>query len=84
MSKTRQLSAKDVLRALAAFGFAIVKIRGSHAKLRRVLKSGERQTLTVPIHKSIAPGTVRAIYRQAQRFMPEEDLRPWFFHEDKE
>jgi hypothetical protein len=47
-----------------------------------VLKSGERQTLTVPIHKSIAPGTVRAIYRQAQRFIPEEDLRPWFFHED--
>jgi len=82
VSRIRQLSAKDVLRALATFGFGVVTIRGSHAKLRRVLKSGERQTLTVPIHKSIAPGTVRAIYRQAQRFIPEEDLRPWFFHED--
>lgn len=82
MSKLRQLSAKDILRALGAFGFATIKIRGSHAKLRRVLKSGERQTLTVPIHKSIAPGTLQAIYRQAQRFIPEQDLRPWFYADE--
>ena len=83
MSELRQMSASDVLRALASFGFAVIKIRGSHAKLRRVLKSGERQTLSVPIHKSIAPGTLRAIYRQALRFIPEEDLKPWFFHQDR-
>ena len=82
MSKMRQLSGKDVLRALAALGFVTVKIRGSHAKVRRVLENGERQTLTIPIHKSIAPGTLHAIYRQAQRFIPEEELRPWFYADE--
>jgi hypothetical protein len=24
-----------------------------------------------------------AIFRQALRYVPEADLRPWFFHEDK-
>jgi len=55
-------------------------MRGSHAKLVRILASGERQTLTVPTHKQLAPGTLRAIFRQALRYIPEGDLRPWFFH----
>jgi predicted RNA binding protein YcfA (HicA-like mRNA interferase family) len=83
MTALRQMSAREVLRALASSGFAIVSTRGSHAKLRRVLPSGERQTLTIPIHKQLAPGTLRAIYRQALRYIPESDLHPWFFHEDK-
>ena len=77
----RQMSGRDVLKALGSFGFQVVTIRGSHAKLRRVLSSGERQTLTVPIHKKLAPGTLHAIYRQASRYVPEEDLREWFFTE---
>jgi predicted RNA binding protein YcfA (HicA-like mRNA interferase family) len=83
MSELLQMSASNVLRALASFGFAVIKIKGSHAKLRRVLKHGERQTLSVPIHRSIAPGALRAIYRQALRFIPEEDLKPWFFHQHR-
>jgi len=75
----RQLGGKDVLRALASFGFHIISTRGSHVKLRRILASGERQTLIVPMHKQLAPGTVRAIFRQASRYIPEQDLRPWFF-----
>lgn len=82
MSRQRQMAARDVLRALGSFGFQVVTIRGSHAKLRRILPSGEKQTLTVPTHKSLAPGTLHAIYRQASRFVPAEDLRPWFFHQD--
>jgi predicted RNA binding protein YcfA (HicA-like mRNA interferase family) len=53
--------------------------RGSHVKLRRVLPTGERQTLTIPVHKSLAPGTLHAIFRQAARYVPEAQLRPWFF-----
>ena len=83
MGHLRQMSAREVLRALGNFGFAVLKIRGSHAKLRRILPSGERQTLTVPIHKELAPGTLHAIFRQALRYIPEGDLRPWFFHEQK-
>jgi len=83
MGHLRRMSAREVLRALGNFGFAVLGIRGSHAKLRRILPSGERQTLTVPIHKELAPGTLRAIFRQALRYIPESDLRPWFFHEDE-
>lgn len=77
--RLRALGARDVLRALAAFGFEVASVRGSHVKLRRVTASGQVQILTVPHHRELAPGTVRAIYRQACRFVPEEELRPRFF-----
>ncbi len=83
MGHLRRMSAQEVLRALGNFGFAVLRIRGSHAKLRRVLPSGEHQTLTVPIHKELAAGTLRAIFRQALRYIPESDLRPWFFHDEE-
>ncbi len=83
MTRLRQLSAREVLRALNSFGFQVVGIRGSHAKLRRVLASGERQTLTIPLHKGLAPGTLHAIFRQASRYLPEADLKPWFFTEER-
>jgi predicted RNA binding protein YcfA (HicA-like mRNA interferase family) len=72
-----------VLRALGSFGFQVVSMRGSHAKLRRVLSAGEKQTLTIPVHKDLAPGTLHAIFRQALRYIPEADLRPWFFTQDR-
>jgi predicted RNA binding protein YcfA (HicA-like mRNA interferase family) len=77
----RKLRAREVLRALGSFRFEVVATRGSHARLRRVLPNGERQTLTVPLHKTLSAGTVRAIFRQAARFLPESDLRPWFFQD---
>ncbi len=78
-SGLRRLSARDVLAALESFGFEVVATRGSHAKLRRVSEDGQRQTLTVPLHKDLDLGTIRAIYRQATRFIPESELRPWFY-----
>ena len=83
MTRLKTLSGRDVIRALTSFGFVLVSIRGSHAKMRRILSAGEAQTLTIPIHKELATGTLRAIFRQALRYIPEEDLRPWFFHEDR-
>lgn len=83
MGRLRQMAAREVLRAFATFGFTVASVRGSHAKLLRVLASGERQILTVPLHKQLAAGTLRAIFRQALRYIPEEDLRPWFFHQDR-
>ena len=79
MPRLRQLTARDVLRALGGFGFEVVATKGSHAKLVRRLPSGERQVLTVPLHRHLAPGTVRAVVRQAARFVPESELRPVFF-----
>jgi predicted RNA binding protein YcfA (HicA-like mRNA interferase family) len=77
--KLRSLSARDVLRALRHFGFEVVAVRGSHARLQRLTNAGDTQTLTIPLHKTLARGTTRAIFRQASRYVHEDDLRPWFF-----
>ena len=80
MSKRlRRLSSREVCGALGRFGFEVVASRGSDAKLRRTTSEGLRQTLTVPLHRELAPGTLRAIFRQVCRFVPEEDLGPVFF-----
>jgi len=77
--RPRRLSGREVLRIFGTFGFEVVATRGSHAKLRRISGDGTRQTLTVPLHRSLAEGTVRAILRQAARFVPESELRRRFF-----
>jgi predicted RNA binding protein YcfA (HicA-like mRNA interferase family) len=58
-----------------------VATRGSHAKFRRVTQHGEPQTLTLPLHKELDIGTIRAIYRQAARFIPELELRTFFYRD---
>ncbi len=80
--RLRRLGGRDVLRALGACGFVVVSTRGSHAKLRRVLSDGTRQTLTVPVHRTLAAGTLQAVFRQACRYVPEAELRPHFFGKD--
>jgi predicted RNA binding protein YcfA (HicA-like mRNA interferase family) len=59
-------------------GFSVVSQRGSHMKLRRIV-TGETQTLTIPAHTELDAGTLRAIIRQASRFVPEQDLRLHFY-----
>jgi predicted RNA binding protein YcfA (HicA-like mRNA interferase family) len=79
--RLRRLSAREVLARLQGFGFEVVATRGSHAKLRRVTQHGERQTLTLPLHKELDIGTIRAIDRQAARFIPELELRTFFYRD---
>jgi predicted RNA binding protein YcfA (HicA-like mRNA interferase family) len=76
--KPRRLSGRDVVRVLAGFGFVVVATRGSHAKLRRRSADGDA-ILTVPLHRELAHGTIRAIYRQACRFIEAGELRPLLF-----
>ena len=75
----RRLGARDVLRILHEFGFEVRSIRGSHAKLARLNSTGRKEILVVPIKRQLTIGTLHAIYRQASRFVPEEDLRAKFF-----
>jgi predicted RNA binding protein YcfA (HicA-like mRNA interferase family) len=82
MASLKRLSARQILRILQTFGFSAVSIRGSHAKLKRVVEGGQPQVLTVRLHRELAPGTIQAIYRQALRFLPERDLHPQFFGSD--
>lgn len=80
MAKPKNLSGNDVIAVLRRFGFAQFSQRGSHVKLRRETPSG-RQTLTVPIHKELDKGTLRALFRQACRYIPKNKLVPYFFTE---
>ena len=79
MPKLRTLTGPDVVRILSQFGFEPVSQRGSHRKLRRILSDGSRQTLTIPLHHELDTGTLRAIYRQATRYIAESDLREHFY-----
>ena len=79
MPRLKQLSGKDVITILHSLGFSTVSQRGSHAKLRRVLLSGAKQTLTIPIHDEIDTGTLRAIVRQASRYISDEELNEHFY-----
>ena len=79
MPKLRVLGGREVVKILSRFGFKVISQRGSHVKLRRILSDGTKQTLTIPLHEELDRGTLRAIYRQALRYLPEKDLKPHFY-----
>lgn len=54
------VSGSEVIDALTAMDLIRVSQRGSHAKLRNGVR-----TAIVPLHKELAPGTLRSIIRQA-------------------
>jgi predicted RNA binding protein YcfA (HicA-like mRNA interferase family) len=80
MSKLKTLSGENLLDIFSQFGFYSISQRGSHAKLRRVLQNGEKQTLTIPLHDELDKGTLKVIFRQALRYVSEEQLRPHFYN----
>ena len=74
------LSGEQVANILIQFGFVIHGKSGSHLKLRRLGFDG-RETLIVPAHASLAKGTLRAIYTQACRYVPQAELHIHFYNE---
>jgi predicted RNA binding protein YcfA (HicA-like mRNA interferase family) len=76
--KLKRLSGKEVLSILSKAGFLVHSQKGSHVKLRRI-SSGEIQTLTIPLHDELDIGTLRAIVRQASRFVSEDQLKKEFY-----
>ncbi|MDQ3573314.1 MAG: type II toxin-antitoxin system HicA family toxin [Actinomycetota bacterium] len=56
-----QLSGSEVVRALGRAGFEQVSQRGSHVKVRHP----DGRMAIVPLHRELAPGTLRSILRQA-------------------
>ncbi|GAH05216.1 unnamed protein product, partial [marine sediment metagenome] len=61
------------------FGFIIHSQKSAHVKLRRIHSTGKKQTLTVPLHDEIDAGTLRAVIRQASRYISEEQLKAHFY-----
>ena len=79
MARLKRLTSREVLGILRGFGFETVSIRGSHAKLVAITAAGTRQVSTVPIHSDLSVGTIRAIYRQASRFIDSAELQRKFY-----
>ena len=79
MPKLRSLGGEGVLKIFSQFGFKIASQKGSHVKLRRILPEGTKQSLTIPLHKELDRGTLRAIYRQALRYIIEDEIKPYFY-----
>ena len=81
MPKLKTLSGKEVVSILCDAGFFIAGQKGSHIKLKRILVNRITQTLTVPNHDELDKGTLKVIYNQALRYIPEENLRKHFYTE---
>ena len=77
MSKLRILSGKDIFKFLQKKGFEVEYGKGSHCKLIKLIE-GEKESITIPLHKEIAKGTLRAIYSQASRFVSQDELKNTF------
>jgi len=56
------LSGREVVRIFEKLGWQVARQRGSHIIL---VKEGARATLSVPDHKEVARGTLRALIRAA-------------------
>lgn len=63
MSRLPVVSGQDAVRAFAKLGYAVDHQTGSHIILRQ--QKPPHRRLTVPDHREIAKGTLRALIRQA-------------------
>ncbi|MFC2045956.1 type II toxin-antitoxin system HicA family toxin [Chloroflexota bacterium] len=58
------VSGRQVIRVLERLGYQVVRQRGSHIRLRDESNS-EHLPVTVPGHRSLKPGLLRQILRDA-------------------
>jgi predicted RNA binding protein YcfA (HicA-like mRNA interferase family) len=64
MSKT--FSGREVIKILRKdFDFSFVSQKGSHVKLRKIIR-GRKITAIIPLHKELAPGTLRGVLDLAE------------------
>ncbi len=60
MPELPRISGREAIRAFERLGFRQVRQRGSHVVLRR-----ENKGRVIPLHDSLAPGTLRSAIKQA-------------------
>ena len=63
MSRLPVVSGQDAVRAFAKLGYAVDHQTGSHIILRQ--QQPPHRRLTVPDHRELSKGTLRALIRQA-------------------
>ncbi len=64
MSKLPVVSGKEVVKALEKVGYKVVRRKGSHIRMRND-KNPAAKPLTVPDHKTLKPGLLRKILKDA-------------------
>ena len=79
MPRLKVLSSDKITKILKTFDFEIVNQKGSHIKFARIT-SFEKQILTIPNHQTLAKGTIKAIFNQLSRFVPQEKLAKHFYN----
>ncbi len=62
MARLPTVSGRQTVAALERAGFEVRRQRGSHIIL---VKAGKAETLSVPDHRQLKPGTLRALIRKA-------------------
>ena len=77
--KPKILSGEDVIAILERYGFVMHNQKGAHVKMRRHI-AGMTQTLVIPLHDTLAKGTVKGIFNQASRYIPAAELQPHFYN----
>ena len=76
MPKLPRISAKELIKLLADFGFIQVRQKGSHLIFKKVEGDSEIGCV-VPLHKELAVGTLAGILRQAK--ISHEDFLSKYF-----
>ena len=64
MTGLPRVSGREVVAARGKIGYEVVRQRGSHIRLRHP-SDADRRPLTVPDHRELKAGTLRAILRDA-------------------
>ena len=59
------ISGQEAIRAFERLGYEVVRQRGSHIRLRHPSDPAKRP-LTVPNHRTLKPGLLRRLIRDAQ------------------
>ena len=77
MPKLRDISGKKLVSVFENFGFVVIGQKGSHIKMSRF--SNKMEILVIPNHNSIAKGTLKTIYIQALEYIPESNLKKFFY-----
>ena len=68
MKIPRDLSGADLVRALARFGYTVVRQTGSHIRLRSA-QTGKEHSITLPNHDPIKLGTMNGILGDVAQYL---------------
>ena len=64
MPRLPLVSGAEAVKAFQRLGFFVDRQRGSHVVMKKVTSEGARGCV-IPMHKEVAPGTLRSVLKMA-------------------